>query len=126
LLLTQAQRARRGARDCVVVFVLAAAVSVTHTDYDVKFSMTADDTKSALSYAWDLVNARKEVSVKISDIHVATFLCVNAGIWFGSSLFFYPAEVVKIRQQVDRTPVNGRSVVADSSSHVRGMVSRHE
>ena len=72
-----------------------STVSVTHTDHDVNFSMTADDTKGALSYAWDLVNAREEVSVKIIDIHVATFFCVNAGIWFGSSLFFYPAEVVK-------------------------------
>jgi hypothetical protein len=49
--------------------------------------MTADDTKGALSYAWDLINAREEVSVKISDIHVPTFLCVNACIWIGSSLF---------------------------------------
>ena len=87
--------------------------------------MTSDDAQGSLSYAWDLINAREEVSVKISDIHVPTFLGVNAGIWFGSSLFFYPAEVVKTRQQVDRTPVNGRSIVADSGSHVRGMVQRH-
>jgi hypothetical protein len=62
--------------------------------------------------------------VKISDIHVPTFLGVNASVWFGSSLFFYHAEVVKTRQQVDRIPVNGCSVVADSSSHVRDMLLR--
>jgi hypothetical protein len=87
--------------------------------------MTSDDTQGSLSYAWDLINAREEVSVKISDIHVPKFLGVNAGIWFSSSLFFYPAEVVKTRQQVDRTPVSQRPVTADSSSHVRGMVLRH-
>jgi hypothetical protein len=83
------------------------------------------ELNGANRYAWDLINARDEVSVKISDIHVPSFLAVNAGIWFGSSLFFYPAEVVKTRQQVDRTPVNGRSVVADSGSHVRGMLLRN-
>jgi hypothetical protein len=58
------------------------------------------DFNGASRYAWDLVNAREEVSVQISDIHVPTFLGVNAGVWFASSLFFYPAEVVKTRQQV--------------------------
>jgi hypothetical protein len=87
--------------------------------------MPADETQGLLSYAWDLINAREEISVKISDISVPTFLGVNAGVWFGSSLFFYPAEVIKTRQQVDRTPVTGRSVAADSSSHVHGMLLRH-
>ena len=45
--------------------------------------------------------------------------------WNGSSLFFYPLELFKTRQQVDRTPASARSVISDSGSHVRGTVLQH-
>ncbi len=45
--------------------------------------------------------------------------------WGGSSLFFYPLELFKTRQQVDRTPASARSVASDSGSHVRGTLREH-
>ena len=45
--------------------------------------------------------------------------------WNGSSLFFYPLELFKTRQQVDRTPASARSFASDSGSHVRGTLREH-
>jgi len=45
--------------------------------------------------------------------------------WDCSSLYFYPLELFKTRQQVDRTPASARSVISDSGSHVRGTVLQH-
>ena len=45
--------------------------------------------------------------------------------WGCSSLFLYPLELFKTRQQVDRTPASAPSVVANSASHVRSTLREH-
>jgi len=79
--------------------------------------------KEALNTAWGVINRREEISARLDEVNTAKFFAINASLWFSSMALFYPAEVLKTRQQVNRAPFT--NMITETRTQVRSMVGLH-
>lgn len=68
---------------------------------------------------WDQVTNRNSLSVRMDEIHFGQFMSANIGFFIASYLVFYPAELLKTRQQVSRHVHAGSGVDPYS---LRGLI----
>lgn len=79
--------------------------------------------KSAAQTAWTVINRREEISARHDEVSTSKFFAINASLWFSSMAIFYPAEVLKTRQQVNRAPFS--NMISETRSQVKHMVGKH-
>lgn len=78
-------------------------VNTTNTK-DTFTSRVFSEIRGACNTAWGVINRREEISARHDEVNTAKFFAINASLWFSSMALFYPAEVLKTRQQVNRAP----------------------
>lgn len=79
-------------------------------------SRAFSEIRGACNTAWGVINRREEISARHDEVNTVKFFAINASLWFSSMALFYPAEVLKTRQQVNRAPFS--NPIAETKTQV--------